>query len=128
MTISEDDPRQKFEQVADILRDRITRGSIRPGQKLESVRDLADRFQISPSTIQKALGILRTDGLITTSGRGNYARDPQTTARRVDDANGSRDMQEVWRQLEHVNSQLSELRSRVEELEGPRPRRAGDDK
>lgn len=128
MTISEDDPRQKFEQVADILRDQITRGSIRPGQKLESVRYLADRFQISPSTIQKALGILRTDGLIITSGRGNYARDPQTTVRRIDDANGSRDMQEVWRQLEHVNSQLSELRSRVEELESPGPRRAGDDK
>jgi DNA-binding transcriptional regulator YhcF (GntR family) len=114
--ISKDDPRPESEQAADILRQEILRGDIKPGAHVGSVRDLATRFKISGMTVQRALAILREDGLILTTTRGSYARDPQQ-ATEASEANGGVDLPEVLRQLEHLTSQVSELRGRLEALE-----------
>ncbi|MFF2165132.1 GntR family transcriptional regulator [Streptomyces sp. NPDC058175] len=126
MTIAEDDPRQPYEQAAETLRREIRDGVIKPGHRVGSVRELASRFNISPTTVQKALGVLRDEGLLTTTGRGNYARDPK----QVTEAGGpgvGPDLPEVLRQLEHVTSQLSDLRDRVERLEASGPGRVDED-
>ncbi|WP_141206194.1 GntR family transcriptional regulator [Streptomyces griseorubiginosus] len=114
--ISKDDPRPESEQAADILRQEILRGDIKPGAHVGSVRDLATRFKISGMTVQRALAILREDGLILTTSRGSYARDPQE-ASEDSGANAGVDLPEVLRQLEHLTSQVSELRGRLEVLE-----------
>ncbi|MDH6586246.1 GntR family transcriptional regulator [Streptomyces sp. SAI-133] len=111
--ISKDDPRPESEQAADILRQEILRGDIKPGAHVGSVRDLATRFKISGMTVQRALTILREDGLILTTSRGSYARDPQQAT----EADAGVDLPEVLRQLEHLTSQVSELRGRLEALE-----------
>ncbi|AYC39642.1 HTH-type transcriptional repressor YvoA [Streptomyces griseorubiginosus] len=114
--ISKDDPRPESEQAADILRKEILRGDIKPGTHVGSVRDLATRFKISGMTVQRALAILREDGLILTTSRGSYARDPQQ-AIESSEADAGVDLPEVLRQLEHLTSQVSDLRSRLEALE-----------
>ncbi|MET8031406.1 GntR family transcriptional regulator [Streptomyces sp. NPDC005345] len=111
--ISKDDPRPESEQAADVLRQEILRGDIKPGAHVGSVRDLATRFKISGMTVQRALAILREDGLILTTSRGSYARDPQQAT----EADAGVDLPEVLRQLEHLTSQVSELRGRLEALE-----------
>ncbi|MEU1029421.1 GntR family transcriptional regulator [Streptomyces mirabilis] len=111
--ISKNDPRPESEQAADILRQEILRGDIKPGAHVGSVRDLTTRFKISGMTVQRALTILREDGLILTTSRGSYARDPQQAT----EADASVDLPEVLRQLEHLTSQVSELRGRLEVLE-----------
>ncbi|WP_406354157.1 GntR family transcriptional regulator [Streptomyces sp. NBC_00658] len=111
--ISKDNPRPESEQAADILRQEILRGDIKPGAHVGSVRDLATRFKISGMTVQRALAILREDGLILTTSRGSYARDPQQAA----EADAGVDLPEVLRQLEHLTSQVLDLRGRVEALE-----------
>ncbi|MFF8975352.1 GntR family transcriptional regulator [Streptomyces cellulosae] len=121
--ISKDDPRTESEQAADILRQEILRGDIKPGAHVGSVRDLATRFKISGMTVQRALTILREDGLITTTARGSYARDPQQAAESRE-ANAGVDLPEVLRQLEHLTSQVSDLRGRVERLEALEDRSA----
>ncbi|MEV4453162.1 GntR family transcriptional regulator [Streptomyces mirabilis] len=113
--ISKDDPRPESEQAADILRQEILRGDVKPGAHVGSVRDLATRFKISGMTVQRALAILREDGLILTTSRGSYARDPQQ-ATEAGEANAVV-LPEVLRQLEHLTSQVSELRGRLEALE-----------
>lgn len=123
VTIAEEDPRPPSVQAADILRQEILRGDIKPGARVGSVRDLADRFKISGMTMQRALTILRDEGFITTTSRGSFARDPKTVARSSSaDADGT--LSEVLRQLDHVTSQLSDLRDRVERLEAERSGRA----
>jgi DNA-binding transcriptional regulator YhcF (GntR family) len=114
--ISKNDPRTESEQAADILRQEILRGDIKPGAHVGSVRDLAARFKISGMTVQRALTILREDGLITTTSRGSFARDPQQAAESRD-ANAGAGLPEVLRQLEHLTSQVSDLRDRVKRLE-----------
>ncbi|MGV9452121.1 GntR family transcriptional regulator [Streptomyces sp. NPDC003635] len=115
--ISKDDPRPESEQAADILRKEILRGDIKPGAHVGSVRDLATRFKISGMTVQRALAILREDGLILTTSRGSYARDPQQ-ATESSEADAGVDLPEILRQLEHLTSEVSDLRSRLEALEG----------
>ncbi|MFJ1557503.1 GntR family transcriptional regulator [Streptomyces mirabilis] len=114
--ISKDDPRPESEQAADILRQEILRGDIKPGGHVGSVRDLTTRFKISGMTVQRALAILREDGLILTTSRGSYARDPDHVTE-ASEADAGVDLPEVLRQLEHLTSQVSELRGRLEALE-----------
>ncbi|WP_327691495.1 GntR family transcriptional regulator [Streptomyces sp. NBC_00461] len=114
--ISKDDPRPESEQAADILRQEILCGDIKPGAHVGSVRDLATRFKISGMTVQRALALLREDGLILTTSRGSYARDPQQAAE-ASEGDAGIDFPEVLRRLEHLTSQVSELRGRLEALE-----------
>ncbi|MGW2865001.1 GntR family transcriptional regulator [Streptomyces sp. NPDC001205] len=116
VTIAEDDPRQPFEQAADALRRQIEGGEIEPGQKVGSVRGLASRFNISPTTVQRALAVLREEGLVVTTGRGNFAQSPAPSVQLASEGRGE-GISDVLRQLDHVNSQLAELRDRVAQLE-----------
>jgi GntR family transcriptional regulator len=46
------------------LRERISSGALAPGSRLPSIVNLAEEYGTSTGTIQKALAMLRTDGLI----------------------------------------------------------------
>ena len=71
MRIDDADPRWPYEQIADQLRDAISRGDI--GPRLPTVEDLAEQAQTSTTTIQRALKVLKDEGLITGApGRGIF--------------------------------------------------------
>ncbi len=59
-------------QIMNDLKLKIVSGSWEPGQRLQSVRDLAVEFSVNPNTMQRALSELERDGLLyteRTSGR-----------------------------------------------------------
>ena len=71
MRIDDADPRWPYEQIADQLRDAISRGDI--GPRLPTVEDLAEQAHTSTTTIQRALKVLKDEGLITGApGRGIF--------------------------------------------------------
>ncbi len=58
-----------------LLKERITTGSLRPGERLPGEPTLAARHQLSRVTIRRALDGLARDGLITRQpGSGTYVR------------------------------------------------------
>jgi GntR family transcriptional regulator len=60
-------------QLAAILRDMITSGKIGPNQPLPAIKTLAQEYEVAKGTAEKALGVLRADGLVrTVPGRGIY--------------------------------------------------------
>ncbi|GAB3219295.1 hypothetical protein GCM10027447_01820 [Glycomyces halotolerans] len=62
-----------------ILRKRILDGSYAPGEKIPSVAQIAEEFDLTPSTANTVVGRLRADGLIVTKhGSGSYVRAPET--------------------------------------------------
>jgi len=62
-------------QIADSLRSEINSGRLPPGSRLPTVRELADRFNVSRNTATKAIAILKAEGLITArTGSGVYVR------------------------------------------------------
>ncbi|MGH3709735.1 MAG: GntR family transcriptional regulator [Pseudonocardiaceae bacterium] len=84
-TLDPDDPRPPFQQVVALLRAEIMTGKLAPGEQLPSFGDLAKHFELAPMTVQKAVGILRDEGLvITRQGKGSFVR------RRTDRAVGLR--------------------------------------
>src|SRR6266545_3826619 len=75
MSLDPDDPRPPYVQVANALRDAITSGTLRPGEKLPSGSDLAERYGVARMTVQNAVRLLRDEGLIVSrQGSGVFVR------------------------------------------------------
>ncbi|MFI1868772.1 GntR family transcriptional regulator [Streptomyces jumonjinensis] len=71
-----DPTRPKWEQIADVLRQRITSGEHRPRHRLSEVQMEAE-FGVARVTIRKATAALREEGLITTvTGMGSFVVGP----------------------------------------------------
>lgn len=51
-------------QLVDSFKHRIVSGDLKAGSKLDSVRDLAIRYEVNPNTMQRALAELERDGLV----------------------------------------------------------------
>lgn len=77
-----EDPRPPFQQVVSVLRAAILTRKLEPGDRLPSFSELAKHFGVAQMTAQKAVGILRDEGLvITRQGRGSFVK--QRTERAV---------------------------------------------
>ena len=62
-----------YRAVSAALRVRIEAGEWLPGEQLPPVRDLAAMYEVSVTTIRKALAPLQADGLVTvTPGWGVF--------------------------------------------------------
>ncbi|MEV4093766.1 GntR family transcriptional regulator [Streptosporangium saharense] len=65
-----------YRQIADDLRQQITRGVLSPGERLAAEADLAHNYGVGVDTVRDALALLRTEGTIrTVRGEGSYVRE-----------------------------------------------------
>ena len=111
-----DDSRPTYVQVADALRGEIKRGSLGPGDRLPSVRDLATRFEIAAVTVQSALRVLRDEGYITSrSTRGYFVRDALPAAASTDEP--STEFTALRDQIDAIRDVMRDLADRVNRLE-----------
>ena len=109
-----DDSRPASLQVADSLRAEIASGALAPGDKLPSIRQLAERFGVAPMTAQSAIEALKTEGLVYTSpGRGTFVR---ANAAPVD-AGPSPEYLAITEHLSELDAQIQEMADRVDKLE-----------
>jgi DNA-binding GntR family transcriptional regulator len=71
--VDPDAPEWPKEQVAAILRGRIERGEL--AGRLPSYMTLATELDVAPMTVQRALAILKAEGLIySVPGRGTFVK------------------------------------------------------
>jgi DNA-binding GntR family transcriptional regulator len=69
-----------YRQLASVLRDRIRSGRLPVGGRMPSEKDLHDEFGLARETIRRALGVLRTEGLIDVRhGHGTFVVEPPRT-------------------------------------------------
>src|SRR4051812_25942868 len=113
-------PRALYEEVAELLRQRIFQRELEPGSWIDEVK-LAQEYGISRTPLREALKVLATEGLVTMKmRRGAYVTE-------VSD----QDLQEVYHLLSLLESdaagvvaghgtaaQLGELQAIHAELEG----------
>jgi DNA-binding GntR family transcriptional regulator len=65
--------RWEYQQLADILRQRIADGTYAPGQKIPPLLDLQAEFSLSSMTVRRAVGVLAGEGLLVrVPGRGTF--------------------------------------------------------
>lgn len=64
-----------YEEVSEAIHEMIKSGALRPGDKLDSVQQLAENFQVGRSAIREALSALRAMGLVEMKqGEGTYIK------------------------------------------------------
>jgi DNA-binding LacI/PurR family transcriptional regulator len=71
----------KYELIAEKLREAILAGRYKAGDRLPSAKELADEYETSPITANKALNVLAEQGVLKrATGAGSVVRDPAETA------------------------------------------------
>src|SRR5438876_12013502 len=70
-----DDPRPASQRIANLLRAAILTHRFRPGERLPSQNELADRYGVARETVKAALRVLRDERLIVSrQGSGAFVR------------------------------------------------------
>ncbi|MFC7678190.1 GntR family transcriptional regulator [Paenibacillus sp. GCM10028914] len=73
MSIEFDNNLPIYLQIMNYLKREIVRGSLQPGDKIPSVRELAADLQINPNTVQRTFQELEREGIVETRrGLGRY--------------------------------------------------------
>lgn len=71
-------PKQRYEQVADDLKRQIEEGRYPPGAKLPSRTELSQMYEVSDTVVDKAMMLLRRDGLTETlPGVGVFVKESE---------------------------------------------------
>ena len=97
-------------QIIDMFKRKIVMNEYTPGQKIESVREIAFKLEVNPNTVQRAFGELERMGIVKserTSGRF-ISCDKEVIKKMKDEI--------INEKIETVLSELSEMGYSVEEL------------
>src|SRR5712691_11216433 len=66
-----------YAQICDLIRARVARGELRPGERLRPVRELAVELGVNVNTVARAYAELAREGVIVThAGGGSHVADP----------------------------------------------------
>ncbi len=78
----------RVDKIASDLQDQISRGKLKPGERLPSERSLCSIFGVGRTTVREALKSLVVRGLVTKHGRGAVIMDPELVVARGPDLPG----------------------------------------
>lgn len=125
MALDASDPRPAYQQIADDLRRYIASDAAQVGEKLPSLAELQTKYNRAVMTLQKALDVLRGEGLVMSrQGEGTIiVKKPEAP---TEQELGS--PQELRAMLERMNDVLDDLSQRVSAVEAEvfRPATSGD--
>ncbi|MEU5688034.1 hypothetical protein DEJ48_10730 [Streptomyces venezuelae] len=116
MTPTADDARRVNEQIAEALREEINTGKVKIGEKLPSVRAIAERFEVAPGTATKAVQLLTKWGLVAPDSTRGYfvsARSPEDQEVSAPSA----EFTAIMREIESMREHLGRLDGRLQQLE-----------
>ncbi|MFF0577196.1 GntR family transcriptional regulator [Streptosporangium saharense] len=69
-----------YRRIAEDIRVRIRDGDLAEGQRLPSIKELADQWKVATATVRNALTWLAEEGYIRTSPRGTFVADSPSVA------------------------------------------------
>ncbi len=91
-------PVPRYAQLADLLRQRIARGVWAKGQKLPSLEELVQEFDVARVTVRQAVELLARDGLLSPqAGRGTFVTAVPEQDRRLRLETSLRALADVYR-------------------------------
>ncbi|WP_461009620.1 GntR family transcriptional regulator [Streptomyces capparidis] len=103
-----DEAMQPYQRIAQDVRDQIRLGRLKGNDKLPSTRELAEKYEVAPGTVQRALAELRAGGIIYShQGRGTFIRESALDV--VADPTAQA--------IKRLEEQVADLNARLERLE-----------
>ncbi len=117
--IDNDNPKAIYEQIYDEVIRLIFTKSLKPDEKLPSVRELASMIRINPNTIQKAYKNLEENNYIyTVKGIGNFVKDADEL-RNLHIKNMKDELYKVIKSLKELGLRDDKILEIVEEVMNP---------
>jgi len=96
-----------YAQLANILRNSMATGVLRPGDQLPSEAQLCERYGVSPMTVRRAINLLVDQGVVVAEqGRGTFVKPVAMGAATFQLA----ELQNLFNDPEHTSVQLLESR------------------
>lgn len=74
-------PTTIYQQIADLICERILRQAWKEGDRIPSVRDLAAELQVNPNTVMRAYAALQDEGIIANQRGIGYFIGPESRTR-----------------------------------------------
>ncbi|OEV10231.1 hypothetical protein AN218_18535 [Streptomyces nanshensis] len=112
-------PLPPAQRVVDWVEEQVRLGLLSPHEKLPSTRQLAVEIGVAPNTVSRALGALRTRGVIYShQGSGSFISEGAADAVADRLAQALRRLDEVERNLADMSSRLDRLESKGEGVSG----------
>jgi DNA-binding GntR family transcriptional regulator len=114
------DRRKVFVRIADELRRDIAAGRFPVGEPFPSIGELTDRFGAAKATVERALDVLRGEGLLASKQGSRTIVVAKPDAPAEGDAGHdqrSEEFQIIFGQLQEMRGHITHLRSKIEELD-----------
>lgn len=118
--------KRMYEVIMSKIEEFLLEKGLKPGDKLPSERELADKFNVSRTSVREALGALAHSGLIEIRQRGgSYLKSPDVSGVSIElsktiienEKHRIYEMLELRRVLEVESATLAAQRARTEDLE-----------
>lgn len=115
LKIDEQSERSIFEQIVDGVQEAVARGRVTPGERLPSVRRLADRLDVAPGTVARAYAELERRAVVVTDGaRGTRVAERSATPGPAEALDGL--LKPVVVAAFHMGATLADLRAALDRV------------
>jgi len=119
ITISHQDPAPLYQQVTDQIVDAIAEGTLKPDDKLPSIREVAAELKISEITVKRSYADLEKEGFIyTRAGMGSFVADIDRAAlRRGKLADLRQELKKILRSNERFGIHAGDIIRLIQDME-----------
>ncbi len=100
-------------QIADVMCENILEGSWRPGERIPSIRELAESIEVNPNTVMRTYGSMEEQGIINNQrGIGFFLAEGayETTRELKKRLFVDRDLPKVFKTMDLLRMELDDLK------------------
>lgn len=114
-----DNERPIYIQLVEIIRTKIVSGSLKKGERLPSVRELALTMKVNPNTMQKALVELENEGLVYTERtNGKFVTEDEDLIEKVKKELAKEKVNTYLNSMKNIGISFEEAINYLQELGG----------
>ncbi|MHC1723408.1 MAG: GntR family transcriptional regulator [Aminipila sp.] len=97
-------------KIMQIIRQEIVSGVLEPNQKIDSIKELAKKYEVNPNTVQRALINLEEEGLLRSNRTaGKYVTDNKLLIKSIRYKEARKVTEQFISNLEHLGIHPDEL-------------------
>lgn len=110
-----DNTKPIYLQIVEKIESEIISGARSPGERIESVRELALKLKVNPNTIQRALSELESEKLVETERtNGRYVTNNESRIKKLRQTTYLKKTKEYLNEMKKIGIEIIEIRRKDE--------------